>query len=152
MSDDILILVATMSGTAEMVADEVADRFEDEGASAKIVRMENASVEMVASASKIIICSSTYGKGDVPDNGRALYEALGSKRPDLSGIEYGVIALGDSQYPKTFCFGGKKFDELFTELGAHRVCEPFRHDARSTVYVEEAGADWAEQWLGLIDL
>jgi len=40
-----------------------------------------------------LICSSTYGQGDVPDNAKNLYESLNTARPDLSTVRYGVIAL-----------------------------------------------------------
>ncbi|MGC4028378.1 MAG: flavodoxin domain-containing protein [Steroidobacteraceae bacterium] len=152
MSDAVTILVATMSGTAEMVADEIAGRIEDSGGSARILRMEKAGVATLADAAgPVLICSSTYGTGDVPDNGAALYAALETQRPDLSAVRYGVVALGDSVYPQTFCFGGRKFDMLLESLGAKRVGERFEHDSRSGIYPEEAAADWAEKWLASLD-
>jgi NADPH-dependent 2,4-dienoyl-CoA reductase/sulfur reductase-like enzyme/flavodoxin len=151
MSDKVTILVATMSGTAEMVADELANRIEDSGRTAKIVRMEKASVPAISQGGLWIICSSTYGTGDVPDNGQALFTALDSERPDLSGVRYGVVALGDSVYPNTFCFGGKKFDALFESLGAKRLGERLDHDSRGGVYPEDAAAAWVETWLVALD-
>lgn len=152
MSTSVTILVATMSGTAEMVADEIAGRFEDAGGEARILRMEKAGVATLANAAgPVLICSSTYGTGDVPDNGAALFAALEAERPDLSAVRYGVVALGDSVYPQTFCFGGRKFDELLAGLGATRVGERFEHDSRSGTYPEDAAADWAEQWLESLD-
>jgi len=149
---DITILVATMSGTAEMVADEIAGRLEDAGAQARILRMEKADIGTLRDAEgPLLICSSTYGTGDVPDNGAALYGALEAGRPDLSGVRYGVVALGDSVYPQTFCFGGRKFDALLSSLGAQRIGERFEHDSRSGVYPEDAAADWAEQWFASLD-
>jgi len=59
----------------------------------------------------------------------------------------GVIALGDRTYAETFCFGGKRFDELLTELGAHRLGEVFRHDASAGTMPEELAADWAIGWM-----
>jgi MioC protein len=149
MSDKVIILVATMSGTAEMIADELLDRVEDSGAECKIIRMEKATVSHLQSADRVVICSSTYGTGDVPDNGQPFYNSLNQDRPDLSGLHYGVIALGDSQYPQTFAFGGKKFDELFTALGATRVGERLVIDARAGGYPEEVAGDWLEDWLEL---
>src|SRR5260221_6102510 len=70
-----------------------------------------------------LICSSTYGQGDVPDNAKNLYESLKSARPDLSDVRYGVIALGDRTYAETFCNGGKRFDAILSELGARRIGE-----------------------------
>lgn len=152
MTQPITILVATMSGTAEMVADEIANRIEDAGGEAKIIRMEKARLATLADATgPILICSSTYGTGDVPDNGTALYAALEAERPDLSGLRYGVVALGDSVYPLTYCFGGRKFDELLTSLGAQRVGDRLEHDSRGDIYADDAGGDWAEQWIEELD-
>ena len=152
MSELVTILVATMSGTTEMVAEEVAGHIEDAGGSAKILRMEKASVATLATAKgPILICSSTYGTGEVPDNGQALYAALEAERPALSGLRYGVIALGDSIYPQTFCFGGKRFDTLLASLGARLIGDRFEYDSRSGVYPEEAASEWAGQWFKSLD-
>lgn len=151
MSDKIIILVATMSGTAEMVADELAGAIEDAGRDVKILRMEKASVETVANGGTVLICSSTYGTGDVPDNGQTLYKALQTERPDLSGLRYGVVALGDSVYPNTFCGGGKRLDTLFSQLGATRLGKRLEHDARGGIYPEDAAVEWIEDWLPLLE-
>jgi sulfite reductase alpha subunit-like flavoprotein len=152
MSAPITILVATMSGTAEMVADELASRIEDTGGSARIMRMERANAATLADANgPVLICTSTYGAGDVPDNGMTLYAALEAERPDLSALRYGIVALGDSVYPQTYCFGGKKFDTLLASLAAKRVGERLEHDARSKVYPEDAAGEWIEQWLDALD-
>lgn len=145
MSAIVTILVATMSGTAEMVAEEIATCLKDQAIPARIAMMDEVSVEDLADGD-YLICSSTYGTGDVPENGKALYDALCTRRPDLHGLRYGVIGLGDSIYPNTFCFGAKQFDEIFSELGAVRVGERLNHDRRSAVYPEEAAVEWAQTW------
>jgi sulfite reductase alpha subunit-like flavoprotein len=97
-----------------------------------------------------LICTSTYGQGDVPDNARALYEDLKAKRPDLSRVRYGVFGLGDRTYAETFNFGGKRFDELLAELGARRIGERHMHDASSGVLPEETALEWCQDWLGKV--
>jgi MioC protein len=86
----------------------------------------------------------------VPDNARALYEDLKAKRPDLSGVHYGVFGLGDRTYAETFNFGGKRFDELLSELGARRIGERVQHDAASGVLPEETAAQWGATWLAQV--
>jgi MioC protein len=97
-----------------------------------------------------LICTSTYGQGDVPDNARALYEDLKARRPDLSHVRYGVFGLGDRTYAETFNFGGKRFDELLAELGAQRIGERHTHDASSGVLPEETALEWCQDWLGRV--
>jgi MioC protein len=83
----------------------------------------------------------------VPDNAKALYASLQETRPDLSAVEYAVIALGDRTYAETFCFGGKRFDELLSGLGATRLGDVFRHDASAGTMPEELAAEWAVTWI-----
>jgi MioC protein len=138
-----------MSGTAELVAEEVSALLEDAGYASKIQLMDRMKVEDLTPG-VYVICTSTYGTGEVPDNGKPLYAALETGKPDLRGIVYGVIGLGDSIYPGTFCFGGKRFDELFTSLGASRVGERLDHDRRCGGYPEDTAREWILEWLPLL--
>jgi MioC protein len=97
-----------------------------------------------------LICTSTYGQGDVPDNAKALYEDLQKTRPDLSQVRYGVFGLGDRTYAETFNFGGKRFDDLLTELGARRIGERHTHDASSGILPEETALEWCQAWLAKV--
>jgi MioC protein len=94
-----------------------------------------------------LICSSTYGSGDVPDNARALYDSMDTAPKYLGHVRYGVIALGDRTYLQTFCFGGKKFDERLTDLGAQRVGDVWCHDASAGTMAESEGTAWCREWL-----
>ena len=62
-------------------------------------------------------------------------------------MRYGVFGLGDRTYAETFNFGGKRFDELLTELGARRVGERHMHDASSGILPEETALEWCQAWL-----
>jgi sulfite reductase alpha subunit-like flavoprotein len=147
MTLELTILVGTMTSTAELVAQAVQLAIEEDGVHIDIKAMDGLDVRVFADAGLYLICTSTYGQGDVPDNAKALYASLQNARPDLSGVEYGVIALGDRTYAETFCNGGKRFDELLTELGARRLGEVFRHDASAGTMPEELAVDWAINWI-----
>jgi MioC protein len=151
MSNKILILVATMGGTAELAAEEMAARIEGAGGRASLRRMERAQPSQLADIRALIISASTYGKGNVPDNGVAFFERLQVERPDLIGLRYGVFALGDSIYPETFCNGGKKFDALLSSLGAQRIGERMHHDSRNDAFADEAAGAWVEGWYGELE-
>lgn len=148
MSDSIKILVGTMTGTAELVADEIVDVLEGKGAALEIVLMDDLGAESLTPG-LYVICTSTYGQGDVPDNAQSFYDALQEGKPDLSGVRYGVFGLGDRTYMQTFNFGGKKFDTLFESLGAKRIGERVEHDASSGDLPEDMAAEWAEEWYAL---
>ena len=67
----------------------------------------------------------------MPDNAKHLYDALCRDKPDLAHVRYGLFGLGDRTYAETFNFGGKRFDDVLTELGAKRIGERVKHDASS---------------------
>jgi MioC protein len=147
MTVDLTILVGTMTNTAELVAQAVQLALEDDASHIEVKAMDGLDASVFAGGGLFLICTSTYGQGDVPDNAKALYASLQDVRPDLTGVEYGVIALGDRTYAETFCFGGKRFNELLTQLGARRLGEVFRHDASAGTMPEELAADWAVSWM-----
>jgi MioC protein len=111
--------------------------------------MDGKDASVFAGGGLYLICSSTYGQGDVPDNAKQLYESLQTQRPDLSNVRYGVIALGDRTYADTFCNGGRRFDVILTELGAQRIGEVLLHDASAGTMPEEVAAEWVEGWIAL---
>ena len=145
------ILVGTMTSTADYVAQAIQMDCTDLVTDIAIEMMDDLDISVFdADQAKdviYLICTSTYGQGDVPDNARALYESMSATPQFLGHIRYGVIALGDSTYMQTFCFGGKKFDERLTDLGAQRIGEVWCHDASTGTMPETEGVDWCRQWL-----
>src|ERR671924_704627 len=144
----VTILVGTMTGTAQLCAQEMELALDDGDTQVKTLMMDNLDASVFAGEGVFLICTSTYGQGDVPDNARALYEDLQKSRPDLSSVRYGVFGLGDRTYAETFNFGGKRFDDILTELGAKRVGERHTHDASSGVLPEETALEWCQDWVG----
>jgi len=147
MALELTILVGTMTGTAQLVAQEVELTLDGVDTRARTTAMDGLDAGVFAGGGLFLICSSTYGQGDVPDNAKNLYESLKSARPDLSGVRYGVIALGDRTYAETFCNGGKRFDAILSELGARRIGEIMLHDASAGTMPEEIAVPWALDWI-----
>ena len=143
----ITILVGTMTGTAQLCAQEMELALDDGETEVKTLMMDGLDGSVFSGDGVFLVCTSTYGQGDVPDNARALYEDLKAKRPNLSGVRYGVFGLGDRTYAETFNFGGKRFDEILTELGARRIGERHTHDASSGILPEETALEWCQEWL-----
>lgn len=146
----ITILIGTMTGTAQLCAQEMELALGDESTPIEALLMDALDSSVFEREGAFLICTSTYGQGDVPDNARALYEDLQKKRPDLSKVRYGVFGLGDRTYAETFNYGGKRFDDILTELGATRIGERYQHDASSGVLPEETAVDWCQQWAALL--
>lgn len=147
---NLTLLVGTMTGTAQSVAQELELRLDDGLVRPVMKLMDGLDATVFAGGGLFLLCTSTYGQGDVPDNARALFDSLGATRPDLSGVRYGLIALGDRTYADTFCYGGKRFDALLTELGARRIGEPLLHDASKGTMPEEVAGEWIEGWMAQV--
>jgi MioC protein len=151
---NITLLVGTMTGTAQLVAQELeliwGDNPADDGAlKVETLFMDKLDASVFGRESVFLVVTSTYGQGDVPDNAKHFLEDLKAKRPDLSRVRYGVFGLGDRTYAETFNFGGKRFDDLLQELGAQRIGARVQHDASSGVLPEEMAVEWGEGWLAL---
>ena len=143
------LLVGTMTGTAQLVAQELELAWGDDEVQVETLLMDKLDRTVFEREGVFLIVTSTYGQGDVPDNARALYEDLIAKRPDLSRLRYGVFGLGDRTYAETFNFGGKRFDDILRELGAQRIGDRVQHDASSGVLPEEMAEEWGAGWLAL---
>ena len=143
------LLVGTMTGTAQLVAQELELVWDDGEWKVETLLMDKLDSSVFGRDGIFLVVTSTYGQGDVPDNAKNFYEDLKAKRPDLSRVRYGIFGLGDRTYAETFNFGGKRFDDILTELGAQRIGERVQHDASSGVLPEEMAVEWGEGWLAL---
>lgn len=149
MALELTILVGTMTGIAQLVAQEIELRLDGEGLRIATLLMDELDAGVFAKGGLFLICTSTYGQGDVPDNAKPLYESLQTARPDLANVCYGVIALGDMTYAETFCNGGRRFDRILTELGAKRIGDVMLHDASAGTLPEDEAAEWIKGWIAL---
>jgi MioC protein len=137
-----------MTNTAEHVAQAIEVDCADLLDRIEVRMMDGLDIRAFDEDALYLICTSTYGAGDVPDNAHALYESLGNEPKFLGHVRYGVIALGDQgTHPQTFCQGGRRFDERLADLGAVRVGDVFCHDASADTEAEVVGTAWCREWL-----
>lgn len=146
------ILVGSMTHTAEHVAQAIQMECADLASSIKVESMERLDIDefdaQKAQDSLFLVCISTYGAGDVPDNAQMLYQSLETHARFLGHVRYGVIALGDSMsHATTYGFGGKRFDERLQDLGARRLGDICFLDASDGTLPEAQGAEWCRAWL-----
>ena len=142
------ILVGTMTGTAEHLAQAIAMDCADLVDSIEVQLMDGLGTSAFDEPALYLVCTSTYGAGDLPDNAQALYHALEAHSRFLGHVRYGVIALGDNgSHAATFCLGGKRFDERLAGLGAQRIGDIWCHDASDGTVAETEGAAWCRAWL-----
>ena len=139
------IYVATMTGLASICAEEIEAALHSAGVVAHTHLMDGLGADALEACGTIVIVSSTYGHGDIPDNGQAFYEAV-SQVESLAGKAYTVFGLGDRTYMDTFCHAAEKWDALLAEKGATRVAPLERHDASAGTLAEDEAGAWAANW------
>lgn len=147
-SGKVAIFVATMTGLAEICAEEIAIALASAGVESVTFAMDGLSGRDLRPHETLVIVSSTYGHGDIPDNGQALYESI-SQGIDLSGKRYTIFALGDRTYADTFCAAGDKWDAVLSANGASNFVAIERHDASAGTLAEDMAGEWATRWASL---
>lgn len=119
----LLILFGSQSGNAESFAKKLAKEAVARGFGARAAAMDAVPAADLARERNILIVTSTWGEGDMPDNAASFWQGLNQNgsSPSLTGVCYSVLALGDRNYGDTFCLAGRRLDERFEALGARRI-------------------------------
>jgi len=132
------ILYGSRTGNGEGLAKKALQMATDAGIQATIKSMADYKVRDLQTEKNLLVIVSTHGEGVPPFAARELHEFIFGKRaPKLEGVNYAVLALGDSSYFH-FCKTGKDFDEQLEKLGAKRLVSRVACD----VDFEEAADNW----------
>ena len=139
-SEPVTILYGSQTGNAEDIAETLRERAEAAGLNATVCDMLDYKPKDLKKENNVIVCVSTHGEGDPPDNAEELHAFLyGKKAPKLDGLKFSVVAFGDTSY-EHFCQTGKDFDAQLEKLGGTRVTERADLD----VDFDEAAEAWIQ--------
>ncbi len=144
------IFIATMTGLADMCGEEIESALGNVGVICERIQMDGLDVAAFDDFNFLVIVSSTYGHGEIPDNGLALFESV-EAGAELGGKDYAIFALGDRTYADTFCAAGDRWDAALTAAGARRIIDIERHDASSGTLAEDVAGEWAAGWADQIN-
>ena len=114
------IFFGSQTGNAAGLAEKTAKLAVAYGLEPTVIDMDGYDQSKFASHKRILIITSTWGEGEMPDNAEELWNATSASNPSLSGVHYSVCAIGDSSYDE-FCKAGEDWDEKFAALGATRI-------------------------------
>src|SRR5438067_2927745 len=140
-AEPLTILYATESGNSEKLAGDLAKIARKNGLMPALLDMADLELETLAASRRLVVIASTWGEGEPPARAaRGYADLMGEAAPRLDGVEFGVLALGDTAYAE-FCAIGKAIDERLAALGAKRMAERVDCD----LDFAEPAAKWIEQ-------
>lgn len=117
------ILYGTETGNCKGLAEKVAAKATKNGLSPEVYDLSKYTIEQLAEVKNpTLFIISTWDEGAPPPKAKPFCDALARTTADLSGLQYTVLALGDTEY-ELFCECGKQVDARLAELGAERVLE-----------------------------
>ena len=142
-AEPLTILFASESGNSEKLAGDVAKLARKSGFKPKVVDFFDLDVASLAREKHVVAIAATWGEGEPPARAtRAYGELMGEGAPRLEGVDFAVLALGDTSYAE-FCAIGKALDARFEALGAKRAYERADLD----LDFDKPAADWIKNTL-----
>ncbi|MBV4367045.1 sulfite reductase subunit alpha [Erwinia phyllosphaerae] len=133
------ILFGSQTGNAEALAQSAAKAARDSGLVPVVQALGEVDIDIFASMRHVLVITSTYGEGEMPDNAQLFWQAISaSTAPRLEQMHFAVLAIGDTGYDG-FCQAGKFIDMRLEQLGAQRLADRIDCDIDYE--------DPAQQWL-----
>ena len=136
------IIVGSVLGASEYVADALQEVL--------LNHAHNAEIHLVPQLSDLdqkatwLICTSTHGAGDLPDNIQPFAELL--KTQTLSNSAFLIIGLGDSSYD-TYCHGSIQLENIMLNTGAKLLYPALHIDVLNHPIPEDVAVEWLKIWL-----
>ena len=146
MENKLNILWASMSSTAENIADILNEKAKSKGFVTNQLELNQVTMNDLSNMKNVAIVTSTTGEGDLPTNGEDFWDDLKNSDKNLKNLRYSLCALGDSSHD-IFCGAGRKVDEKLTQLGAQKVID--RQDCDGS---DEGSDSWGNNFLEKIKI
>lgn len=136
----ISVLYGSQTGNSKKVAVQLAERARNQGLDVVVSDLNDYPVKQLRTEKIVFLVVSTHGEGEPPVAAEEFHKWLmGSRAPNLDGLQFAVCALGDKSYLQ-FCQTGKEMDARLEELGAKRLLDRLDCDVEY-----EAATEW---WVG----
>jgi sulfite reductase (NADPH) flavoprotein alpha-component len=146
VSRPLTIIYGSQTGNAEGVAYDCADLAKIHGLAPQVLDMDDVELHTLAASERLLLITSTYGEGEMPDNAQLLWDAIESEQaPIFANTYYSVLALGDTSYDE-FCLAGILWDKRLEALGGKRIAERIDCD----VDYETAAESWMAEAVSTI--
>ena len=139
------ILFGSQTGNAAGLAEKTAKLATNYGLEANVVDMDGFDPARLATMKRVMIITSTWGEGEMPDNADAMWNAINANGPGLSAVHYSVCAIGDTSYDE-YCKAGHDWNDKLAALGGKEAYPIQECD----VDFEPPWKVWVEQALPLL--
>lgn len=134
------IIVGSMLGGSEYVAEACEETLSSLGHEVT-VHLSPRFSEIPKNNQTWIICTSTHGAGDYPDNIQKFVSDLNNSNEDLSSLQFLTIGLGDSNYD-TFCFAAININNILISKGCNELIRLKAYDMSTDIDPEEEAQSW----------
>ena len=123
-----VILFGSQTGNAKGIANKLQSALAAVSISANVSDMASYKQAALKSEQTVVIITATYGEGEPPEGAELFHKWLMGKRaPDLKGLNFAVLGLGDSSY-EFFNKTAQDFDSRLEALGGIRLLDRFELD------------------------
>lgn len=140
------ILVGSTLGGTEYIAEAAQPFLEEAGFTTAIHFNPDLTKLNIKSNSIWLVCLSTHGAGDYPDNFKGIVQQINAIDVDLTNVTFGLVGVGDSNYD-TYCYAAKHFHTLLIEKGATLLGDVFNIDVINSPIPEDSLVDWIPLWI-----
>ena len=143
------VLYGSQTGNGENIASDLAEQARAKGFAVNLLSLADYKPADLKRETLVSLVVSTHGEGEPPDDAELFHEFLMSKKaPQIPGLKYAVLALGDSSYIN-YCETGRELDSRLAALGAERFAPLVECD----LDYDASAAAWSQEILdGLPDL
>ena len=143
---NIEILVGSTLGGTEYVAEAAQSFLEEAGFSSEVHFNPDLTKLDIKNNSIWLVCLSTHGAGDYPDNFKGIVQQINESDVDLTNVTFGLVGVGDSNYD-TYCYAAKHFNTLLIKKGATLLGYIFNIDVINSPIPEDSLVDWIPLWI-----
>ncbi|MBF7074649.1 flavodoxin domain-containing protein [Glaciecola sp. MH2013] len=136
------IVVGSVLGASEYVAEALQATAEEAGHKATC-HFEPTLADISAERT-LVVCTSTHGAGDLPDNIQAFANDL--KSLDMTNFSVLIVGLGDSSYD-TYCGAAIQMEELLSKQKATLLTPALHIDVLHHPIPEDTAVEWFTKFL-----
>ncbi|HET9033088.1 MAG TPA: sulfite reductase flavoprotein subunit alpha [Dokdonella sp.] len=125
--DRVLVSYASQSGYTGQLAEKTMASLRAGGCSVELIPLSDLRAEQLQQAQRALFLISTTGEGDAPDMAAGFVDSVMRSELSLEHLQYGLLALGDSEYVN-YCGFGRAVDEWLERAGAQRLFDTIEVD------------------------